>query len=146
MPQRIGQGLRNFSVSSKARSWVLSPISAIATRPVEMAKAFRENIGAGEPKIVGSDEGGTSARQPSSNPDPVTAPKVSPDPAIPLPVTARPLRPWCRSERRPSLLTGPLREMQAATPQWARRQIAGFPRNGKVRLVAPRLGQEFQTP
>jgi hypothetical protein len=47
----------------------------------------------------------------------------------------------------PSLLTGPLLWTQAATPQWARRQLAGFPRNGKLRVAAPLkpLGQEFET-
>ncbi|MNQ60121.1 hypothetical protein D3C85_743900 [compost metagenome] len=39
MPAMMGQGLRKRQMSSNARSWVLSPISAMATLRVEVNKA-----------------------------------------------------------------------------------------------------------
>ena len=39
MPRQMGKGLRKRAASKKASSWVLSPISASATRPVETRKA-----------------------------------------------------------------------------------------------------------
>src|SRR5690554_1953436 len=42
MPQMIGQGRRKRAASNSARSWVLSPISASATTPVDTKKASTE--------------------------------------------------------------------------------------------------------
>src|SRR5690554_4276863 len=39
MPQMIGQGRRKRTASSNASNWVLSPISASVTTPVETNKA-----------------------------------------------------------------------------------------------------------
>jgi hypothetical protein len=39
IPAMMGQGLRKRSANTKANSWVLSPISAKATMPVEIQKA-----------------------------------------------------------------------------------------------------------
>src|SRR4051812_38815827 len=44
MPARIGQGLRKRAASRMARSWVLSPISAMATRTVETRKASKRQV------------------------------------------------------------------------------------------------------
>src|SRR4051794_37639071 len=69
MPPRIGHGRRNLRVNKSASSWVLSPISAIATRPVEMKKAWSENIWAGDRKVAGRTER-ASARQAVVQPGP----------------------------------------------------------------------------
>ncbi|EWS59935.1 hypothetical protein Y695_04600 [Hydrogenophaga sp. T4] len=41
MPQMMGQGLRNRAASTSESNWVLSPISARATMPVERRKASK---------------------------------------------------------------------------------------------------------
>lgn len=46
MPTTIGTGRRNLAASRNARSWVLSPISAIATMLVDTRKASKTVLGA----------------------------------------------------------------------------------------------------
>jgi hypothetical protein len=41
MPATIGHGRRKRAARTRERSWVLSPISASATRPVETRNAVR---------------------------------------------------------------------------------------------------------
>ena len=41
MPDTMGQGARKRAASNKASNWVLSPISARATTPVETNSAFK---------------------------------------------------------------------------------------------------------
>src|SRR3569832_2523305 len=48
MPRQMGRGRRNLAARRKARSWVLSPISARATMPVETRKAFNVLLPAGQ--------------------------------------------------------------------------------------------------
>jgi hypothetical protein len=43
MPNTMGQGLRKRAANTSDKSWVLSPISAKATMPVETKKASIEN-------------------------------------------------------------------------------------------------------
>ena len=42
MPRMIGSGRRKRAASTRARSWVLAPISARATMPVETSRGSRE--------------------------------------------------------------------------------------------------------
>jgi hypothetical protein len=42
MPAMMAQGLRNLAARTKDKSWVLSPISAMATRVVEVRNASKE--------------------------------------------------------------------------------------------------------
>ena len=59
MPQMMGQGLRNRAASTSDSSWVLSPISARATMPVERRKASKTVL-----------QGPEKTRRPHSSPGP----------------------------------------------------------------------------
>src|SRR5581483_3919938 len=114
MPKRIGQGLRNLRANSSAKSCVLSPISASATIPVEIRNGLKKSIRAGPVRRVGHLR--ASAWRTAAQPGPGRRAKG---------LAKSSDRPG-HGDLVPSVLTGPLLETQAATPQWAGSDIEPY--------------------